>query len=203
MNIGVTAPVRKRNRTRAGGPCYAGRMIRLFAAVAVPEHIGLELARLQKGLPGARWRPLEALHVTLRFFGEIDERRADDLDGELSRVSSPVFDLALKGAGDFGEGGVSSAVWIGVEDNERLNVLAGRCEAAARRAGLEPSTRAYRPHVTMAYLKRPEPTRVGAWVRNHNLTRMEPFRVDRFGLYSSRLGQGGSSYTLEREYLLG
>ncbi|WP_296819306.1 RNA 2',3'-cyclic phosphodiesterase [Brevundimonas sp.] len=178
-------------------------MIRLFAAVAVPEHIGQQLTRLQKGLPGARWRPVEAFHVTLRFFGEIDERRADDLDAELSRVTSPAFEVALNGAGDFGDGGVSNAVWVGVEENERLKVLAGRCEAAARRAGLEPSNRTYRPHVTLAYLTRPEPSRVGAWVRNHNLTRMEAFRVDRFGLYSSRLGHGGSTYTLEREYPLG
>lgn len=177
-------------------------MIRLFAAVAVPEHVADQLARLQKSLPRARWRPAEALHVTLRFFGEIDERRADDLDAELSRVSSPPFEISLSGVGEFGEGHMSNVVWAGVEENERLKVLAGRCEAAARRAGLEPSTRAYRPHVTLAYLNRADPARVGAWVRTHNLTRLEAFRVDRFGLYSSRLGHGGSSYTLEREYLL-
>lgn len=178
-------------------------MIRLFAAIAVPEHIGEALARLQTGLPRARWRPLEALHVTLRFFGEIDERRADDLDAELTRVASPVFDLTLKGVGEFGEAHMSEAVWAGVETNERLAVLAGRCEAAARRAGLDPVTRTYKPHVTLAYLKGTPGDRVAAWVRTHNLKSFEPFRVDRFGLYSSRLGDGGSSYTLEREYPLG
>jgi 2'-5' RNA ligase len=178
-------------------------MIRLFAAIEVPELIGQDLARLQTGLPRARWRPLEALHITLRFFGEIDERRADDLDAELSRVTSPAFDVVLKGVGEFGEGHMSDAVWAGVESNERLNVLAGRCEAAARRAGLEPSTRAYRPHVTLAYLRSSPPDRVAAWIRTHNLKAFEPFRVNRFGLYSSRLGHGGSTYTLEREYLIG
>lgn len=178
-------------------------MIRLFAAVAVPEPLGQDLARLQTGLPGARWRPLESLHVTLRFFGEVDERRADDLDAELSRVTSPAFDLVIAGAGEFGEGNVSHAVWAGVEANERLNVLAGRCESAARRAGLAPSARAYRPHVTLAYLRGSPPDRVGAWVRTHSLKRFEPFRVDRFGLYSSRLGRGGSTYALEREYPIG
>ena len=178
-------------------------MIRLFAAIEVPELIGRDLARLQSGLPRARWRPLEALHITLRFFGEIDERRADDLDAELARVTSPAFDVVLKGVGEFGEGHISDAVWAGVEANERLNVLAGRCEAAARRAGLEPSTRAYRPHVTLAYLRGSPTDRVAGWIRTHNLKTLEPFRVNRFGLYSSRLGQGGSTYRLEREYLIG
>jgi 2'-5' RNA ligase len=178
-------------------------MIRLFAAIEVPELIGQDLAWLQTGLPRARWRPLEALHITLRFFGEIDERRADDLDAELSRVASPAFDVVLKGVGEFGEGHMSDAVWAGVEANERLNVLAGRCEAAARRAGLEPAVRAYRPHVTLAYLRSSPTDRVAAWIRAHSLKTFEPFRVNRFGLYSSRLGHGGSTYALEREYLIG
>ena len=178
-------------------------MSRLFAAIEVPDLIGQDLARLQTGLPRARWRPLEALHITLRFFGEIDERRADDLDAELSRITSPAFDVVIKGVGEFGEGHMSDAVWAGVDANERLNVLAGRCEAAARRAGLEPSTRAYRPHVTLAYLKGSPTDRVAAWIRNHNLKTFEPFQVNSFGLYSSRIGHGGSTYTLEREYLIG
>ena len=179
-------------------------MIRLFAAIAVPEPIGRDLARMQSGLPGARWRPLDALHVTLRFFGELNRRQADDLDGELSRATTRPFDLTLRGVGEFGEGHRSESIWADVEPNETLGVLAGRCEAAARRAGLTPSTRVYRPHVTLAYLRNPPPPpdRVAAWIRTHNLKRVEPFRVDRFGLYSSRLGHGGSSYTLEREYLL-
>ena len=178
-------------------------MIRLFAAIEVPEPIGQDLARLQTGLPRARWRPLEALHVTLRFFGEIDERRADDLDAELSRVTSPAFDLVLKGVGEFGEGHMSDAVWAGVEANERLNVLAGRCRSAGERAGVPPEKREYRPHVTLAYLKpQANPDRIGAWITGHNLLKSPPIRVDRFGLYSSVLTGDGSVYTLEREYLL-
>lgn len=178
-------------------------MIRLFAAIEVPDLIGQDLARLQTGLPRARWRPLGALHITLRFFGEIGERQADDLDAELSRITSPGFDLTLKGVGEFGEAHMSEAVWAGVEANDRLTVLAGRCEAAARRAGLAPSTRTYKPHVTLAYLRGTPDDRVAAWIRTHNLKIFEPFRVTRFGLYSSRLGAGGSTYTLEREYLIG
>lgn len=177
-------------------------MIRLFAAIAVPEEIAAALARRQQGLPGARWRPAEALHVTLRFFGEIPEGQAHDLDGELARVRGAPFELVLAGAGAFGEGHTARAVWAGVEDTAALRQLQGRCEAAARRAGLPAETRPWRPHVTLAYLKRPQPDRVGAWVRNHNLLRSPPFRVDRFGLYSSWLSRDGSRYELEREYLL-
>lgn len=177
-------------------------MIRLFAALSLPEDIGLALQSRQTGLKGARWRPLEALHVTLRFFGEIREDVARDLDAELLTVSGRPFELTLSGAGAFGEGREVHAVWAGVEENAQLRQLAKACEGAARRAGLAPDTRSYRPHVTLAYLRGAEPDRVAAWIAANNLLRSPPFRVDRFGLYSSTLGSAGSHYALEAEYPL-
>ena len=177
-------------------------MIRLFAAIAVPEDIGEALQRRQQGVPGARWRPLEALHITLRFFGEVREDMADDLDAELSTVNSAPFELTLEGAGSFGEGEDIHAVWAGVAESPALRHLHARCEAAARRSGLKPDQRAYRPHVTLAYTRRPDPARVAAWIQGHNLLKSPPFRVDRFGLYSSWQGPEDSVYRLERAYLL-
>jgi 2'-5' RNA ligase len=178
-------------------------LIRLFAAIEVPGEIAEGLARRQQGLPGARWRTAEQLHITLRFFGEAAETTAADLDAELARISARPFDLSLQGAGDFGERGEPRAVWAGVGDSEPLRQLASRCEAAARRAGLKPEARAYHPHVTLAYLRRSDPGRVAAWVQGHNLLRSPPFRVTWFGLWSSWLSPQGSRYELEREYPLG
>jgi 2'-5' RNA ligase len=89
-----------------------------------------------------------------------------------------------------------------------LERLHGRCESAARQVGLKPETRAYRPHVTLAYLGREAPeaprseSRVAAWIQDHNLLHPPAFRVERFGLYSSVLGHDGSRYRLERDYRL-
>jgi 2'-5' RNA ligase len=177
-------------------------MMRLFAAVEAPPEIGEGLRRRQQGLPGARWRPRDTLHITLRFFGAIDENTARDLDAGLASISASPFELQLNGVGSFGEGGEVHAVWAGVADSEPLRRLAGRCESAAQRAGLKPERRAYRPHVTLAYLKRADPARVGAWMQGHNLLQSPPFRVTWFGLYSSWPTSEGSRYQLEREYPL-
>ena len=179
-------------------------MIRLFTALSAPEDVAETLARRQTGLPGAKWRTAEQLHVTLAFYGEIDERRADDLAAELGRaaVGGP-FEIVLSGGGAFGDGHRTHAIWAGVEPNERLSVLAGRCRAAGERAGVVMERRDYRPHLTLAYLKpQTNPDRVGAWIAGHNLLRSPPIRIDRFGLWSSRLSHDGSQYQLEREYLL-
>ena len=177
-------------------------MLRLFAAVEVPPEIAEGLSRRQQGLPGARWRPAEALHVTLRFYGEVREEVAAELDLALAEIRSEPFDLALTGAGCFGEGDDIRAVWAGVEPSALLERLAARCETAGRRVGIKGESRPYRPHVTLAYLRRPEPDRVAAWIANHNLLHSPPFRVGGFGLYSSWLSKEGSRYELERDYPL-
>jgi RNA 2',3'-cyclic 3'-phosphodiesterase len=177
-------------------------MIRLFAAVPVPDDIAELLVARQTGVAGARWRPLEALHITLRFFGDIPEDKAEDVDAELAAIAVQPFDLELQGAGAFGEGRDIQALWAGVADSPPLRRLAERCETAARRAGLKPVTRNYHPHVTLAYVTRPDPHEAAAWIQTNNLLRTEPFRVTWFSLYSSRLMPGGSRYEVERDYPL-
>ena len=49
--------------------------IRLFAALDLPDHIAEPLLWLMRGVGGAKWRPRENLHLTLRFFGEIDQSK--------------------------------------------------------------------------------------------------------------------------------
>jgi len=177
-------------------------MIRLFAAIAIPAQAAEALSLIQGGVEGARWRPLETLHITLRFFGAVSEPVAEDLASELERAVMPPFEVSLAGAGAFGEADRIRAIWAGVEASEPLTRLAARCESAARRAGLEPETRNYAPHVTVAYLRRPDPADVAAWIAANNLFKAEPFQVQRFGLYSSWPGELGSRYELERLYRL-
>lgn len=179
-------------------------MIRLFTALSVPDDVTETLARRQSGLPGAKWRTADQLHLTLTFYGAVDERRADDLSVELERAATGgPFEIALSGVGAFGDGHRTHALWAGVEACERLSVLAGRCRSAAERAAIPVERRDYRPHVTLAYLKpQADPDRIGAWIADHNLLQSPPIRVDRFGLYSSVLTHDGSRYQLEREYVL-
>ncbi len=177
-------------------------MIRLFAAVPVPADIAIALARRQQGLDGARWRTVEQMHITLRFFGEIREDLARDLDAELSTIGGGRFEISLEGVGAFGEGGDIDAIWAGVAESAELKRLAKACETAARRTGLKPETRNYRPHLTLAYLKRPEPDKVAAWIQANNLLKSPAIPVDRFGLYSSFLASDGAQYRLEAEYPL-
>lgn len=178
-------------------------MLRLFTALSLPWDVAETLKRRQTGLPGARWHSTDALHVTLAFYGEVSERQAEDLASELARIPPGGFDIALKGVGAFGDAHRSTTLWAGVEPSEKLNVLAGRCKAAAERAGIVMEKRAYKPHLTLAYLKtQTNPDRIGAWIAEHNLLSSPPIPITRFGLYSSTLSDDGSHYALEQDYPL-
>jgi 2'-5' RNA ligase len=177
--------------------------LRLFAALPVPFEIAERLTALQRGVPGARWRPAEAMHITLRFFGEMDERQAEELDHELGLIQRPGFDMAISGAGSFG-GADPHAIWLGLAPSDDLLRLAEKCERAARRCGLAPESRNYRPHVTLAYLRHTDLDRVKAFERRNALFRTPEWRADRFYLYSSwQGGRGENPYQIEAEYPLG
>lgn len=178
-------------------------MIRLFAALRMPADVAAALGRRQSGIDAARWNPRENLHLTLRFFGEVREDIARDLDAELTAVRARPFEITLSGVGAFGEGADLHVVWAGVERSEPLEQLARACETAARRVGLKAEGRAYRPHVTLAYLKRPDPAEVGRWIQANNLLKSPPIRVESFGLFSSFLGGEQAHHRLEAEYPLG
>jgi 2'-5' RNA ligase len=179
--------------------------LRLFACLDLPPDIADQLVRLQRGLAGASWRPVENLHVTLRFFGDTPEPVADDLDAALDAVGQGMapFTLKLKGADWFGKD-EPHTLFIGVAEPTALIQLASACERAARSVGLKPETRKYLPHVTLAYLNGAAPVdRVHAFCRRLALFESRPFSVQGFYLWSSLLRSGGPSvYREEAVYPL-
>ncbi|MEZ5938732.1 MAG: RNA 2',3'-cyclic phosphodiesterase [Hyphomonadaceae bacterium] len=175
--------------------------LRLFAAVPLPQEIRARLATLQHDVPGARWRPQENMHLTLRFFGEIDEPLARELDYELGDIVAAPFELSLKGIGSFGRS-EPSVLWAGVEAPEALKRLAAACERAARAAGLQPEARIFRPHVTLAHGRAMTDVDAAAYCERNGGFRTEPFWADHFALYSSWVSKGSRRYVEEAVYPL-
>ncbi|MEU0114934.1 RNA 2',3'-cyclic phosphodiesterase [Streptomyces bobili] len=131
--------------------------MRLFAAVLPPQDVTGELATevaALKKLPGAdrlRWTGRPGWHLTLAFYGEVGEEAVPDLSARLERAArrTAPFALALRGGGQFGHG---RALWTGVAGGvAELRLLAGRAEAAGRKAGVDLGEhRRYKAHLTVA-----------------------------------------------------
>jgi len=177
--------------------------LRLFAALALPEDLRLRLTKLQKGVDGAKWRPVENFHITLAFFGDLTHSEARELDANLGLIQGWPFEVTLRGAGAFG-GKQPHTLWMGVEPCAPLMELAGDIRKAARQSGLSLERRAYTPHVTLAYLdKYADASRIARFIERWSSIEFPPFPVMSFELYSSKPGKYGPNlYEEEAVYPL-
>ena len=76
-------------------------------------------------------------------------------------------------------------------------------ERRLRRIGVEPETRKYTPHVTLARLRGVGQAAVANYLATRGALFAEPFTAERFVLYSARERSGGGPYVVEAAYPLG
>lgn len=176
-------------------------MPRLFTGLELPEDIKDELSQLDMPIGGARWIDFDDYHLTLRFAGDVDHRTARDFAAYLEDIDADAFPLQIKGVGVFTEK-EPRTLFASVAPSVHLDSLARAHERAARHAGLPPSARPFRPHVTLARLKVPPVERVARFLEKNGRFACEPFLVTHFSLFSARPGSGGGPYVIEETFPL-
>lgn len=95
------------------------------------------------------------VHLTLKFLGEIDEKMVDGIAGvmEKSVKDVPPFSIKLRGVGVFPSMSYMRVLWIGVEDAEKLGVIAEHLENGLAAFGFKKEKRRFSPHVTVGRVK--------------------------------------------------
>jgi len=176
-------------------------MHRLFVAIRPPEHIRDLLIDAMDDSADFRWQDDEQLHLTLRFVGEVERPVAEDLADALGRLRSPGFDLRIKNVGRFDQRN-SGALWAGVEPKEPLAALAAKVERVCLAVGLEPERRAYHPHITLARWKGHRSREAEDFIARNRALGSDPFTVESFTLFESRLSRHGAHYEAIADYPL-
>lgn len=174
---------------------------RLFAAIRPPAPVIQRLLAMEGGVAGARWQDAGQLHLTLRFFGEVEPQVAEDLVTALESVCAPPFALALRGVGHFEKKGRAHTLWAGLAPSDALLALQRRIERAARRAGLPAESRVFAPHITLARSNAGSGPLLPFLQANSALAG-EPWRVEAFDLVESTLATTGAEYQIVRRYRL-
>lgn len=176
-------------------------MPRLFTGLEIPAMLRTRLSLIRSPLEGAKWIEADNMHITVRFVGDIDDRTADEFADLLADVNTGPITVTIKGVGAFG-GRDPRVLWAGVEAGPELEALYRANERAARAAGLPPDERDFKPHVTLARLRRARSHEVARFLEENGDLRTEPFVVSRFVLLSARPGTGGGPYAVEAAYPL-
>lgn len=183
--------------------------MRCFLALAVPAPMKRQLDTLQKALqtPGlpAVWTKATAMHLTLRFMGDISESdlaRLQELGPSYFAAEERCL-LRAAGVGVFPNRKRPVVLWAGLTvERGDLRRLQAQAEALAQELGIPGDKKPFHPHITLARLKtRPWKTAYAAPLRQlqqrmQDQERFEgtPFEATAVGLYSSELRPEGARH---------
>jgi 2'-5' RNA ligase len=175
--------------------------VRAFLAIP-PDAAWTERARplvaaLRRDLPDASWTRPESWHVTLRFLGAISPEtvaRIEAAAGEAAAALGPAR-LVARGAAVLPRRGPARVAGIALEGEGSLGDLAAAAESCARRAGIAPEAKPFRPHVTLARIRRPWPPEALARFRvAADRWELPIWPVRSFALYRSELRPEGATH---------
>ncbi len=166
---------------------------RLFVALRPPRPIREQLIAVMHGVSGARWQDDGQLHLTLRFIGEVDRHRAEDIAAALGGLHAPTIAARIAGVSLFEHHGRPHMVWAGVEPAGPISALHRKVDQLLGRVGITAETRAFLPHITLARLNRGSGP-VAAFLALNGDLASSPFVFDYVVLYESEMGHGGSRY---------
>jgi 2'-5' RNA ligase len=180
--------------------------VRLFVAVEIGDALAAKAAEFSRELqqraaaaaPRAKvtWIPADRMHLTVRFIGEVDERKAAAVREALEPpVLVTPFDLTLCGAGTFPKGGSPRVVWLGITDGrEELLLLEREISARLTPLDLPPEDRAYNPHLTLARVREPGGVKSARLVEGCADRTIGTAYIDTITLFQSKLSPKGPTY---------
>jgi len=145
-------------------------MIRTFVAIELDEEIRKAIAGTQRQVqeqlmkqlrytaPDVRvqWVRPDSIHLTLKFLGDIDEARVEDIRAALLSAVRTQSRLAVEvgGLGVFPDLRAPRVLWVGLFGQvDVLMRVAAEVEAALTGVGFPPESRPLSPHLTLARIK--------------------------------------------------
>jgi RNA 2',3'-cyclic 3'-phosphodiesterase len=179
--------------------------MRLFVAIemnrsieeAAREVIDDLRGRVARLAPRARvtWSAPERIHITVRFIGEADEARVQNIRAALGpTIDAPVFDVTVEGVGAFPLRGAPHVFWAGLTDG-RDNLLEVERVVSRRLESLVPAEeRPYSPHLTLARVKEPGSLSRTTLFEGLATRQFGRVHVDAITLFESRLSPKGATH---------
>ncbi len=186
-------------------------MIRSFLAIEVPAAILKKIEKLQEDLKSSdtdvRWVSSDKIHLTLKFFGNIEDSQIDPI---INSITEPVqtkqpFQVRVRGTGAFPNPKNPRVIWVGLtEGKEVLIRFQKELEASFERIGFQTEDRSFHPHLTLGRVKSGRGKgSLAAKIENYREEEFGEFRVERVILFKSDLKPSGPVYTVLREVRLG
>lgn len=182
-------------------------LLRAFIAIEIPQGIHQAIEKQAAPVRAAinpslvRWVPVENIHLTLKFLGDVSPANLEMLEqmlcAEVGHHSS--FELEFGGLGAFPTPKRPRVIWIGVQAPAGLEALQHGIEAATATLGYPDEQRPFSPHLTIGRVKQ----NVGSAGMQQIRNALEGTKVGSLGtarvtgvyLFKSDLKPSGAVYT--------
>lgn len=182
--------------------------MRVFLAIEVDEGILGKILEIQKEFAKCdaqvKYVETENLHCTLKFFGEIDEKKLEDIINiiENNIKDHKPFKMSIRKIGVFPNEKYVRVLWLGMEDIDPFVDLQKKLDNNFKKLGFK-KERSYTPHLTIGRVK-------GSRNKEELLDMLQKMSeveigqmdIDKIVLKKSELTPAGPIYTIIKEFNL-
>ena len=185
-------------------------MVRCFAAISISDEIQSALEsfkeqafRSAKEFKSAKWVRSENLHLTLKFFGEVERDRIGALEESISASVHDQKNFSVKfcSGGCFPNDKRPQVLWVGITDGASvLEKLAANLEERTTLRGFVPSDKPFSPHLTLARFSNfplPDLSQILSALDKRVFGKIDVVQIS---LIQSELKPAGPVYTVLREF---
>ena len=136
------------------------------------------------------------LHLTLKFFGEIDTEGLDLLEDAIANVVSDFepFSIKIAGCGAFPNSNRIKVIWLGIEDDKIIRELHNRLDKEFIRLGFDKDKK-FSTHLTIGRMKSAKnKDKVKSTLEGFGDIEIGEMEVNRISLKKSTLTPSGPIY---------
>ncbi len=172
--------------------------MRIFISIDIPEEIKKEIIKIQEQLPEFKGKLTERenLHLTLKFLGEIDEKKAKEIKSRLREIKLKKFESKIDSIGIFSEKFIR-IIWMRIINCEKLQK-----EIDTQLEGLFEKEKRFMGHLTVARVKYIKDKKKFMDELNKIKISSIKFMVNSFELKKSILTEKGPVYETIESYNL-
>ncbi len=178
--------------------------MRLFVGIFLPKEILDYLyevqSKLKKQLLGKiNWTHKSKIHFTLKFLGEVNENKINEIKERLNKIKFKLFKVKLDKVGVFPNENYVKVIWVGLKPKEKMIELQQKIDSEL--LDLFTKDQEFNVHITLArvkFIKDKEEFR-----KNLKLDIDEKeFEVKEFCLVKSNLSKDGAKYEILERFKL-
>ncbi|MCH8326183.1 MAG: RNA 2',3'-cyclic phosphodiesterase [Bacteroidetes bacterium] len=173
-------------------------MRRIFIALKIPEYIQKEIIsyriKAYSDYQNLKWEPINKLHITLKFIGDVQNDIVDKIIDALGFISNyKTLNCSLDNFGFFSIKKEPKILWLGLKANPELNKLVKDINNALEKISILKDERNFKAHLTLLRIKGNVQNNFIELFKNYKIPE-ENFVADEIAIVESKLLHKGSKY---------